>query len=221
MTSGEEAVEHPLYSPDGRWIAYGWKPRALPWDSVDTYLLDAREAGAPRRIGKGFPRVWLDSTVLLSRTRSSTQCLLLTYVDGAPQKQFSPDSTFAFPVLSGKYLLYSDLHRGKRGIYLVPADYLDRPSDSKLKPVESLECLGFNCILSPTGTFYVRYDARGDAWRIDLPSGKKERLAHTLPRLSSGVWPAYASISYDGREILYSESTRRVGKILLIENLFK
>jgi Tol biopolymer transport system component len=68
----------------------------------------------------------------------------------------------------------------------------------------------------------MRYDERGNVWRVDLPSGKKQRLTHTLPRLSTGpTFPAYASISYDGKEILYSESPRTLGKIVLIENLFK
>jgi serine/threonine protein kinase len=221
MTSGEETAAWPIYSPDGRWIAFARMPRASSLDSARTFLLDAREAGAPKCIGAGRPRVWLDSTVLLAFL-PSTQSLWLTYANESPQKQFSPDSTLAFPVLSGKYLLYSDLHRGKRGIYLVPADFLEKPSDSKLKPVEPLEQLAYNCVLSPTGTFYMRYDGRGDVWRVDLPSGKKQRLTHTLPRLSTGpTYPAYASISYDGKEILYSESPRRVGRILLIENLFK
>ncbi len=221
ITSSEESSVRPRYSPDGRWIAYASRQRSMPGDSVNTYLLDAHEAGAPKRIGIGTPWVWLDSTVLLSFL-PSTQSLWLTYVNESPQKQFSPDSTLAFPVLSGKYLLYSDLHRGKRGIYLVPADFLEKPSDSQLKPIEPMERLAYNCVLSPTGTFYIRYDERGQAWRVDLPSGKKERLTHTLPYLSTGpINPAYASISYDGKEILYSESPRRVGKILLIENLFK
>ena len=221
ITSSEESSVLPRYSPDGRWIAYASRQRSMPGDSVSTYVLDAHEAGAPKRIGRGTPWVWLDSTVLLSFL-PSTQSLWLTYVSESPQKQFSPDSTLAFPVLSGKYLLYSDRHRGKRGIYLIPADFLEKPSDSKLKAIEPLEQLAYNCVLSPTGTFYIRYDERGQAWRVDLPSGKKERLSHTLPCLSTGtINPAYASISYDGKEILYSESQRRVGKILLIEDLFK
>jgi Tol biopolymer transport system component len=221
VTSSEEASTRPRYSPDGRWIAYASRQRSMPSDSISAYLLDVHEAGAPRRIGKGTPMVWLDSTALLSFL-PSTQSLWLTYVDESPQKQFSPDSTLAFPVLSGKYLLYSDRHRGRRGIYLVPPDILQKPSDSKLKPIEPLEQWAGNCVLSPTGTFYIRYDEKGQAWRVDLPSGKKQRITPTLPRLSTGpIYPASASISYDGKEILYSESPRRVGRILLIENLFK
>jgi serine/threonine protein kinase len=221
MTSGDETAVLTMYSPDGRWIAFGWRPRGALQDSVKTFLLDAREGGAPKCIGVGRPRVWLDSTALLAFL-PSTQSLWLTYASGSPQKQFSPDSTLALPVLSGRYLLYSDLHRGKRGIYLVPPDFLEKPSLSKLKPIEPLEQLANNWVLSPTGTFYMRYDGRGDVWKVDLSSGRKQRLTNMLPSLSTGpIFPAYASISYDGKKILYSESAHIVGKILLIENLFK
>jgi Tol biopolymer transport system component/predicted Ser/Thr protein kinase len=221
VTSGEEWVLSPIYSPDGRWIAYEGGPRSLPYDSAKTLLLDAREPGAPKPIATGRPVMWLDSTALLV-LHVSTQNLWLAYVDGSPQKQFSPDSIIALPVLSGKYLLYSDRHHGKRAVYLAPADYLEKPSDSRLKLLETLGDRGVNYVLSPTGTFCIAYNDRGEAWRLDLPSGKKERLRSALPRLSSGPrFPASAAISYDAKEIVYSESPRTVGKIVLIEDLFR
>jgi Tol biopolymer transport system component len=66
LTSGEETINNPMMSPDGRWVIYGRHALSAPSDSSMVYVLDARNPGTPKLVGKGTPMRWVDEKTFIS-----------------------------------------------------------------------------------------------------------------------------------------------------------
>lgn len=71
---------------------------------------------------------------------------------------------------------------------------------------------------SPGTTFAFLYNRQLEFWRIAFPSGTIERLHGSFPEL---VWGMPASISNDGKSIIYAGGVQTRSKMVLMENPFE
>jgi serine/threonine protein kinase/Tol biopolymer transport system component len=201
------------WSPDGKWIAYSSTAlRAANPDSAKVYLIDMSNPGTSKYLGRGLALFWLNPNTLIAFTQTSGW---LTYTDGSEQKRYFDDSTWALPILSGKYICYQDFRVGKKGLWIVSSDYMKDPSKST--PRKLLTEIKGNLIADPNGEQILYVNDSGEVWRIEFPSGKQVRVRGSLQGLT---FFSYPTLSYDGKELVYTDYQAR-SKLVMIENMFK
>jgi hypothetical protein len=208
IARGEGISTSPEFSPDGKWILFLSKSESARNDSTGLYLLETQSLGSPRFICRALRYQWLNNKEFMVSTPART---LRMSVDGPGATQFYQDSTFAFPILKGGYVLYGDLHKNRQGMWIDPSP---GPRSVPSKPRR---------ILSFTDPFAIGHDGSfilvikdvGEIWRMKLPDGKQERIPATFPGASLA---SSLSISNDEKEIVYIDS-RISAKLVMIENL--
>lgn len=208
LLSEEANIHSPIWSPDGKWIVYAAHPDTVVHDSSKTYIIDVENQGSVREIGMGFPSAWIDNTSFLATNPTGT---LLCTIDGAPPKRFFRDSTYAQPVLDGKYILYSDVIPSRKpGVWIEPVSSSDKlPSEAR----QVIKSLGFSVYDPITRSVYYT-STQNDLRRVSLPDGKEEIIRGTFPSLRLGTT---FSISADGKQITYIDS-KQISKLVMIEN---
>jgi hypothetical protein len=103
-----------------------------------------------------------------------------------------------------------------QGFWLVPsAGETSTPSTKPRLIFSTGEPYGFS--VSNDRSYLLLSEDRGVAWKLLLPSGKRERVSARFPALSRG---STVSVSYDGKELLYVQR-RLDSKLVMIDNLFK
>jgi len=208
ILSEETFIHSPLWSPDGKWIVYGAHPDTVAHDSSKTYIIDAENQGSPRQIGTGLPSNWLDNQSFLATNSRGTW---LCTIDGAPVKRFFRDSTYAQPVLDGKYILYSDVNPTRRpGMWIEAASSSGKPDS---EPRQLIKSLG-NLFYDPTSRSAYYTSQQNDLRRVSLPDGKEEIIHGTFPNLRLVT---SFSLSADGKQIIYLDS-KEIRKFVIIEN---
>ena len=194
---------NPVWSPDGRWIAYhGEAP------DFDVFLISV-DGGEPRQLTSGpaldIPVGWLKdgSAVVVSRQRDGDDYSLLVPVDGSPTRRLgavmkgnqhgflSPDeSKFAF-----------DLHQGAGAATIWVQDLAGGGAPRQLT-TENLENVAPIFMWSPDGrslAYTSRRTGTWDIWIVDVASGETRQLTNdirddTAPRWSpDGRWIAFLS----------------------------
>jgi hypothetical protein len=139
-------------------------------------------------------------------------CLTVTLDGGAP-KPFFRDSTHAYPVASGKKIVYYDGGRGKEGWWIASADAAVTGGKSFEK---RLVAPGVNCA-GLTKRYFYFVNQRGELWRLNFFTEQKERLKGPFPGLVTGY---QIFVRDDDKEILYGTG-KLSGKLVLIENVFQ
>jgi Tol biopolymer transport system component len=217
LTSREEVVGNPLPSPDGRWIVYGGRSLEEPFDSMKVYLIDAKNPGLPKLVCVGCPFRWIDPKTFISMDTDTTYRTWLNAIEGGQRRTFFEDSTFAIPLQGGKYIGYSDGRSASRGLWVSAAPGVNDPSlRSPKKLLESPVPYGE---FDKSGRFYYFVRNAGELRRISIPSGKEEIVRGTFPGLNPTFYHSTLDISYDGREIVYTDA-RYDSKLIMIEHPF-
>jgi Tol biopolymer transport system component/predicted Ser/Thr protein kinase len=216
LTSGEESINNPLPSPDGRWIIYGRCQLSEPVDSSRVYLIDAKNPGTPKLVGKGVPFRWIDEKTFISFDFAALSTWLNCIDVGKPGKFFE-DSTFAIPLQGGKYIGYYDRRSGREGIWVSAAPGMKDPSLPSPRKLVSL--FGINAVFDKSGKFFWYVKDAGELRRISIPSGKEEIIRGVFPGFRAFYYSNF-EISYDGKEIVYTDA-RVNSKLIMIENVFK
>jgi hypothetical protein len=215
LTAGEETISNPIMSPDGRWIIYGRHALSAPSDSSMVYLIDAKNPGTPRRVGKGAPMLWVDEKTFISWEMYDRPMSWLYSIEGGEPKQFFEDSTSAIPLQGGKYVGYYDHRAGREGIWVCAAPGTKDPSTPSPRRIASLFEFGE---FDKRGEFRYWVKNAGELRRISIPSGKEEIIPGVFPGLN--YYGSWFDISYDGKEIVYTDA-RENSKLVLIEKVFK
>jgi Tol biopolymer transport system component len=218
LTSGEEGLGNPLPSPDGRWILYGGYPISASRDSMKIYLIDAKNPGIPKLIGKGCPMIWIDEKTFVSfRFRNSSNCYWLNSIEDGESRKIFEDSTYAIPLKGGKYICYYDLRSGRQGLWVCTGPGV---KDPQLPARKKLAEGSLNCELDKKGIFAYYVKNAGELRRIAIPSGKEEVIRGIFPGLNPDFEHSTFDISYDGKDIVYTDQ-RYNSKLVMIENPFK
>jgi hypothetical protein len=210
LSFGDEVTTRPVWSPDGRWIAYGSRKRSEPADSYRTYLIEPSRPGAPRYIANGIVRDWIDSIrfhVIVNST------VFFTSVDRAPLAKVYDDSTWAFFTEGGKYIIYRDLRQGKdpEQWWIVdgtsPRD-IQRNTARMLVKTRGVVLRGNTC-------YWIA--GVGEVWRMAMPNGRPTRIPADFLGVDNYE---YFGPSKDGKEVIIGK-WRNVSSMVIIENLFK
>jgi Tol biopolymer transport system component/predicted Ser/Thr protein kinase len=214
LTSGDESVNNPLPSPDGRWIIYGKNALDEPSDSSKVYLISAENPGAPRLVGRGSPMRWIDDKRFISFDYAAA-CARLSSIEGGAPTKFFEDSTLAVPLQGGNFIGYYDVRSGREGVWVCAAPGVKDASLPSPRRFSSNIVYGE---FDKSGKYMYYVKNTGELRRISIPSGKEEVIHGLFPGLTSvGSW---FDISYDGKEIVYTDA-RANTKLVMIENPFK
>jgi hypothetical protein len=177
-----------------------------------TYIVEPSNPGSPKYIAHGLASHWLDSVrlhVLLNNTA------YLTSVDGALPTRVYDDSTRAFFIQGGKYILFQDLHKGKDvGVWIVDGT---QPREVQRKTARLLPWHSQNIKLSGDGKVLYSVRGAGEIWRIALPYGKEEHIKADF--LGVDFIDDF-SPNWDGKEMIIIKWRFR-SNLVIIENLFK
>jgi hypothetical protein len=138
--------------------------------------------------------------------------------------RFFQDSTWAYPILDGEYILFYDFHAGIEGWWVVRNLSPDATEYSGRRKICSTE---YEIILEKHGNFLIYVNPHRRMVKVHLPSGREEQLIFKPEQLRAGrVLPNSAQgigvstiLSYDSKEFIYTEYLR-IGKLILVENPF-
>ena len=211
LSLDSERAHSAAWSSDGQWIAYSSSPGLTPSDSASVYLIAVSNPSAPRLLGKGTDIWWINSKILVV-SRQFKNWLLS--IDGAPPQKFYEDSTQAYPILEEKYVLFKDFRKGREGWWIVSVSGLNGPSTG---PPQKILPENPYVTIAPNGKLLLYYATNaGEVRKMSLPDGKNDLFPVQLSDLA--LWGA--CVSYDGKEIVYTEPRNRA-KLVMIENPFK
>ena len=206
----------PNWSLDGTRISYDVFNRALPFDSSaanKAYVSDAVRTGAPKLIADGFPSVWLNADSLLLTNGGKTW---LASIATGQVTQFFEDSTSAFPLPGGKYVVYDDIHKSIGGTWTVEVDASFKRK-GKARRLDGRKDGYTLTDVSRLRDYFLFKKPGGKLLKVLLPSLKEEPIPGTFSNLDNVV---DISLNPMTKEIIY-RINRTKGKLVMIENLFK
>ena len=210
LTTGGRMFDNPVWSPDGKWLAYYDWTRATEWDSSRVYVVDPTTNGARRLIVRGsYPR-WIDTGRFVAWLPGG-KSVLYSFPGGQPLEAFE-DSTIQFPLLDGQHILVNDIRRAHQGWWLKK-----RKGFIDLAPEQQLSSGVESAHLSSSLLYLLLADREGKAWRISLPGGKRERLPSILDHLRPGL---DFQFSFDDASVVWTEVTQETN-VVLIDNLMR
>jgi hypothetical protein len=176
------------------------------------YIVDPAGKRPNRLQGSGQVRRWLNSNTLVIRRGIRYWEL---NVHSGEQKPIFEDSTFAVPVMGGKYICYSDHRSNHRGIWLIQnSSGLWRVQPKLLAGLEEERA---NSIFTARETSILLSDDSGVMQKVLFPTGTREQIRGTFPAVKRD---SYINVSYDEKEMVY-EQILSDSKLVMIENLFK
>jgi serine/threonine protein kinase len=221
LTSGQEFADTPAWSPDGKWIAYC--DHLAPPDSSRVFLVDASNPGPRKLMAIGTHPCWLLPDQFLVFQGKNTWRISLK--QNTPE-QFFQDSTWAYPILNEKAILFYDFHAGMDGWWVVRNLSPGVNAYSGRKKICSTE---YEILLEPRGKFLIYVNSQRRIVKVYLPDGREEpilfkpeqlRRDRVLPSFNQGIGVSTTtSLSYDSREFIYTNKLL-IGKLILIENPF-
>jgi serine/threonine protein kinase/Tol biopolymer transport system component len=209
LTSGNEMLDTPVWSPDGRWIAYVKRSTEEPVDSNRVYLLDANNPTTPLLVGNGLGVMrWTSVTEFLVMRK--TQFWRASTTGAVPVPVYE-DSTYVIPLSfpEGEFLLSYDMRVNRDGFWIRSNQDLQ-----KKLPGRKLTPYSWG-VLSKDGRAMYYYKPPDELWEMELPKGRQSLVMKPVPSVLDPV-----SISLDGKTLLCLETQRR-GKFVIIENLFQ
>jgi len=211
ITTGETIAVNPVWSPDGKRIVFTMTSVTdEQGDSATICTVDAANPGMPKPIIAGNWALWLNPETIVVYRQNSPSCEQVT-LEGGSHKPFFEDSTTAYPVASGKKIVYWDKRKGKEGWWSIATDNATNAAKSGPKRLFRYNVAGL------TKNFLYFWNERGELWRLNCLTETRERLKGPFPGLEA---PAQFSVRDDDKEFLYIP-LKLSGKLVLIENLFQ
>jgi len=210
LTFGDEVVWSLQWSTDGRRIAYGSRKVAEPADSFRTYVVELSNPGSPKYIALGTPGAWLDSVRFQLLVNDVNY---VTSIYGVQPTRVYDDSTLAYYIQRGRYIIYYDFHIGKdpKQLWIVDGT---KPREVQRK---TARLLPFTSLFKGDSKNAYWLKEAGDIWKMTLPNGKLERIQANF--LGVEYFNDF-NPSQDGGEMIIVKR-RYSANVVMIENLFK
>jgi len=201
------------WSPDGSWIAYqGYYPASTAANlEGDIRIVEVAKPETPKKVRDHlFPSSlnWIDNENLA--VLSTEYKTFRHSTRSGIQEQIFEDSTFAVPILAGRYLVYRDFRRGQRGRYLTQLDSEGRALGTRKRFLPSTPVVSYsaNCRV------WLFEKNPGELWKLTLPECREQYLGP-----SGELGPLQlVQVSVDGKQIAYLKNNTTL-KLTLIENL--
>jgi serine/threonine protein kinase/Tol biopolymer transport system component len=213
-----------MWSPDGRWIAFIGRPNSVD-EASRICVVSPSSPASFRVIGKaeqdppaytrGITIRWLDEHTLEWFTPKQMKTWMSSIEDPNPQ-QFYDDSTLAYPIQDGRYILFRDYRRGREGWWIDMSPAVTKGSGRITKKI-----LGpLNVSIAPDGRFLLYRTSNGELQKVTLPDGKAQRLPFRIQNIFQPFGKDdIGVITVDGKELAYIEHVT-TGKVVLVENPF-
>ena len=223
LVSDVGTTSYTAWSPDGQWIAFIGRPDSVNRTS-SICVVSPFSPASFKVIGKGeqdsggVGRVyirWMDEHTLEWFTPKQMKTWMSSIESPNPQ-QFYDDSTRAYPIQVGRYILFRDHRRGREGWWVDMSPAVTKANNRITKKI-----LGpMNVSIAPDGRFLLYRTSNGELQEVSLPDGKVQ----PLPFRNQNMNVVYGSegigaISRDGKELAYIEYVRSA-KVVLVENPF-
>ena len=217
---GEENVGRgnvKAWSPDGRWIGYTRVPEKVGENYkiciVSPFRPTRSQVVAEAELNHNDEATlrWQDEHTLGWYCKGKTW---ITSIENPKPEQFYEDSTNAYAIQNGKYVLFRDYQAGRVGWWIDTA-----PSSTKSGRGFAKKVLGpVRAAIDPNGQFMLYSSTLGGLVKVTLPDGNEQRLPYRIPKTIFGT-PIRFSISQDGKSVVFIEQVSN-SKLMLLENPF-
>ena len=188
----------PVWSPDGKWIAFT-RDAGAHNDVIIVSSDGGAEIGVGVTLADEVPNGWLadGSGFLFTRTTGrGAETWVYNLADRSSAKAIEADgSVRAYASPDGKWLAYTVTKDGKSTIWL---------RDREKKTSRQLTTEGFEQLwrgsFSPDGKSLLYRSERsgtGDLWRLDVATGERRQLTQDIAEDGNGEW------SRDGTRIVF------------------
>jgi Tol biopolymer transport system component len=220
LVSDVRTASYTAWSPDGQWIAFVRRPDSVSKTSSICVVSPSSPAslkviGNGEQDSSGLARNvvvrWLDEHTLEWFTPKQVKTWVSS-IDKPNPQQLYDDSTRAYPIHNGTYILFRDYRRGREGWWIDMSPAVTKPAEQMTKRI--LDPVDVS--IAPDGRFLLYRTSNGELAKLSLPDGNVQRLPFRLPRY---VDFASEGISRDGKELAYIETVTS-GKVVLVENPF-
>jgi hypothetical protein len=202
-----------FWSSNGKMLAYMLLPAAafsardFSSDSIQVYVVDPHSVSPPRLLTAGVPMGWTDSTTVLVYREKSWW---FHPADGSAPKRASKDSTLAYPVAGGEYVL----HVGEE----TEEAWISRADGTGTAKKVGLKEKGEVWAFSPDNSSATLLTYTHKVYRIHFPDCRIERLTAVLPDTSDTSVGEF-QFSRNGKELFYTLGTGR-SQMVVIDSLF-
>ena len=210
LPTGEGNYVIARWSPDGRFITTSlW----APYDSGLVFLIESRNPGTRKLIGKGIGTWWIDSLKFVTIAPAPNIFTSLYSIDKPEPIKVSENFTCEFPLPDARHILVACSKKGQEGWWL-------KQSGSGQDTVAAL-LLGREYFGSAWPTVNLRnllyIKPNGEVWRLSLPDGHQQRL----PAVFNGLNPFRMDLqlSWDDKQVVFKK-VRAKSRLILIENPF-
>jgi serine/threonine protein kinase/Tol biopolymer transport system component len=213
ISTGERIAGIKSWSPGGTWIAYARLPDSVDGTTkiciVDPFAGTRSKVVAEtkeRAVGSLNVR-WVSPDTLSWFSGMKTW---ICSINNSQPVQLYEDSTSAYVIQGGKYVLFRDYRAGRQGWWVdaSPMSAIRSAGGARrvLDPVSTT--------IAPSGDFLLYSPRAGELRRLSLPDGKSSRVPYSLPPLSH-----WRGISQDGKKMVYVEQAIN-SKLMLWQNPF-
>ncbi len=212
ITSDEALKFNIAWSPDGKRISYSSQIFSQPQESTKVMVVDPDQPGSAKVFASGINIAWISNSSLAIIQPGKTHIDSVSLEHPVPQMIYE-DSTYAFPVASGKLLSFYDLRKAMEGEWVIPSDYLQNPLHKKPKSIAKNDDYfgGYEGFTS-----FLYEDKQHVWWKYHYLTEKRDRVSVSFPGLQGN---SQVKLSADDEEIVYIAG-KLAGKLVLIENLF-
>ena len=208
LTFGNNSDSQPSFSPDGKHLTYSsYSVESIDSLKVQIKMIDFPNPGTPKVLHTGWYARWNNNTEMIVFAGFASWKLSTT---SNSVEKFFRDSTYAFPVVNGKRILYIDRTKAHSGLWL-------RIKESG-KDLLIHKSKDFPPFIAAPGQQFTLYKAEDDKiWKVNLSNGKKEILSNQLPGVR---YDFSVSFSSDGKKIVFINTQPR-SRFVMIDNPFK